>query len=101
MDRGPFTADTIPYEFADFAIANQCRTLVVPCNWLDPGTGMDADWSTSTINYWAERLYPLWADSDSGVVSPKQEETDVLVLICNRTGVELGKYLVPSSIFDS
>lgn len=100
MTGGPFTVDTIPYEFADFAVANHCRTLVVPCNWLDPGTAMHSDWSSSTVNYWAERLYPLWADAesdfDSGAPPQNEEGTDILVLICNRTGVELGEHLYHS-----
>lgn len=92
MASPPFTPDTIPYEFANFALENRCRTLVLLCNWIDPGTKPEVEWSVDTINYWAERLFPLWDDTGANDPSSSTTEGDdnVLVIICNRTGVELG-----------
>jgi hypothetical protein len=92
----PFTPTTIPYEFADFALENCCKTLVLLCNWLDPGTGSEIEWSVDTINYWARRLFPLWDDSgipDSSASASNEGDDSVLVVICNRTGVELGQHM--------
>lgn len=89
----PFTPTTIPYEFAEFALENSCRTLVLLCNWLDPGTKPEIEWSIDTINYWAERLFPLWDDARANDgPSSREGNNDILVIICNRTGVELGQY---------
>jgi hypothetical protein len=92
----PFTPTTIPYEFADFALENSCRTLVLLCNWLDPGTKPEIEWSIDTVNYWAERLFPLWDDSgaNDALSSSREGDDGTLVIICNRTGVELGQYRV-------
>ncbi|KAF8305666.1 carbon-nitrogen hydrolase [Clavulina sp. PMI_390] len=123
ISPGPFTVSTIPYEVADFVLANECRTLVAPCNWLDPGTHLDRNWCLGTVNYWTNRLYPLWADPDEDVHADEDEEDgsdvmsthsgseatkveteeagednslatdagrDVLAVICNRSGTELG-----------
>ena len=86
MSPPPFTPTTIPYEFAEFVLQNSCRTLVLLCNWLDPGTKLHIEWSIDTVNYWAERLFPLWDDT-----AANGEDDNVLVIICNRTGVELGE----------
>lgn len=101
VGSGPYTLSTVPYELADFVGVNECQTLILLCNWLDPGTRPEIDWSVDTVNYWANRLWPLIdpsleddtddAKTACSVNDTESPDNDVLVVICNRTGTELGK----------
>lgn len=122
MDMNPITSkiitsyEDIPYELADFAIEHDARILLLLANWLDPGKAGDADeWCDSTINYWAQRVWPMFkGDEDESSASNSKSGEDAsaatndtaakadspslderLVVICNRTGVEKGTFPFP------
>lgn len=99
------------YELADFAIQKNARILVVLCAWLDSGESPDSQLDMANINYWAERVRPLWerpgATIDHAGASPHHlaidpgalsrtpevaEDRETIVVICNRTGIERGKW---------
>ena len=97
-------------ELAEFAIEKNARILVVLCAWLNSGTSPDSQWDTENINYWAERVRPLWewpvkSDNHAGsslhqlALGPGTtretpdavESRETIVVICNRTGIERGE----------
>ena len=95
-----------PYELAAHCAAQGTDVLVLLNAWLDSqqDTADDTDWQT--INYWALRLRPLWAkvaeeaagagarDSVAGGRSAdggRKPGEELLVVVCNRCGVENGK----------
>ncbi|KAJ6508297.1 carbon-nitrogen hydrolase [Mycena sanguinolenta] len=79
-----------PFEVADFCLDQKTNLLVLLNAWLDSGEQPEEDYDMHTMNFWAERLRPLWVES-----SPASQET--LVIICNRGGAENGKTFAGSS----
>ena len=84
-----------PYELADYCLAKKTNVLVLLNAWLyseqDTEDNSDKDpddtYAWTTLNYWAQRLRPLWAKSTSNTLG--EEET--IVVVCNRSGEEGGK----------
>ncbi|KAG8989088.1 Carbon-nitrogen hydrolase [Tulasnella sp. 427] len=82
-----------PFELAEFCIEQKVDTLVIPCAWLDSEEG--TDWDIGTVNYWCNRLQPLWSKGpDVGDGAGGQQ---IAVVICNRTGFERGTQFCGSS----
>ena len=102
------------YELAEFAVQKNARILVVLCAWLQSGDSSDSQWDILNINYWMERVRPLWERPEilsvnhAGTSFPPPalgpgttretleavEDRETIVVISNRTGIEQGEYLV-------
>ena len=83
MDLNPkdFIAPFTSYEYANYLLNNQITLILLPMAWL-LHSEYDRDYageSTSTLEYWIQRLSPL-------VTDVKQRT----VVVCNRTGEEEG-----------
>ncbi|KAF9240206.1 carbon-nitrogen hydrolase [Melanogaster broomeanus] len=121
-----------PYELAQHCVQSGTRLLVLLNAWLhsgkeepgkraakpgqedddpeqsdggDASKGMDPNWET--LDYWAARLRPLWAN-DKGTQNTKgghkvkskdkkEGPEELLVVLCNRFGHERGKTFAGSS----
>jgi protein N-terminal amidase len=100
-----------PYELASHCISNKANVLILLNAWLDSEKSQDEAHDWSTLNYWAARLQPLWAndeenrsddhDSESGepptlsangVDESKLKGKETIVVISNRSGEENGKF---------
>lgn len=89
-----WTIEEGPYELADHCLAQKASLLILLNAWLQSEKSSkddDTDWST--LNFWAARLRPLWAESDnpveqSDVDAPGAQRT--VVIACNRSGEENG-----------
>ncbi|RHZ84067.1 hypothetical protein Glove_86g173 [Diversispora epigaea] len=84
LNRYQFKAPFDVYEFADFHL--QQRTKIVLCSmaWLsnnDNYNDNDNNHEISTINYWCNRLSPLILNNNNDI-------GNILVVVCNRTGIE-------------
>ena len=111
----PTTDGDLPLvcELAEFAIQKSARILVVLCAWQNSSDPPDSQWDMTNIGYWAERVRPLWElpgtsvdlagaslhhlPLDSGTTSETPEiveDRKTIVVICNRTGIERGEWLV-------
>ncbi|KAI0763655.1 carbon-nitrogen hydrolase [Trametes elegans] len=102
-----------PYEIADYCIAQRTNLLVLLNAWLDSGEEPEEETDWRTLNYWASRLWPLWAkvaeegdDAERGSNSSGKGPSDssgrrpgeeVLVVVCNRCGTENGITFAGSS----
>jgi protein N-terminal amidase len=111
-----------PFELADYCLEHEVNVLVMVNAWLDSGVvdasgseepeNLEADFHT--LNYWANRLRPLWArqqlEADSGEArdgkaaessaSSSDGELDLrrsIIVMCNRIGEEKGKPFAGSS----
>ena len=117
MDLNPFPSSMggdpfLDCELAEFAIQKNARILVVLCAWLNSGSSPDSQLDMTNINFWAERVRPLWERpavsanhagsgleqlaSVSGMTvetSEAVEDRETIVVICNRTGIERGEQL--------
>lgn len=80
------TADG-PYELADYCLKEKTNVLVLLNAWIDSAEDPDDRHDMYTVDFWAERLRPLWLESSSA-----SQET--FVVVCNRGGDENGK--IPS-----
>jgi len=72
--------------------------------WLDSEEEQDEEEDVSTLNYWATLLRPLWyrIGSDSRRETDSElpdglEDTETVVVVCNRSGVENGATFAGSS----
>ncbi|KAF8215013.1 carbon-nitrogen hydrolase [Mycena galopus ATCC 62051] len=83
------TADG-PYEVADYCLTQRTNLLVLLNAWLDSGEQPESDYDIHTIDFWAERLRPLWVESTSA-------SQEIRVVVCNRGGDENGKTFAGSS----
>ncbi|KAJ7133620.1 carbon-nitrogen hydrolase [Mycena epipterygia] len=81
-----------PYELADYCLTEKTDILVMLNAWLDSGEQPDDEHDIYTVDFWAERLRPLWVGSSSP--SSSQE---TLVVVCNRGGAENGKTFAGTS----
>ncbi|KAJ6585413.1 carbon-nitrogen hydrolase [Mycena capillaripes] len=79
-----------PYELADYCLMQKTDVLVMLNAWLDSGEQQEDEYDMHTIDFWAQRLRPLWLES-----VPDSQET--LVVVCNRGGDENGKTFAGSS----
>lgn len=111
-----------PYEVAEYCIAQKTNLLVLLNAWLDSQGNPRDDTDWQTINFWATRLRPLWAevvredahadanaedeaDSDAEAEDEAEDGADrhtsraeegrqpgeeLVVVVCNRCGVENG-----------
>jgi protein N-terminal amidase len=115
MDLNPHppNTDDDPFsvcELAEFAIQKNARILVVLCAWLHSGLSPDLQWDTVSIDYWSERVRPLWERPATSVghagqfphqlasgpdatreTSETVEDRETIVVISNRTGMERGE----------
>ncbi|KZV73176.1 carbon-nitrogen hydrolase [Peniophora sp. CONT] len=101
MDLNPFPAtndELEVFELAEHCIATRARVLVLLNAWLRSSSDGDGegeeegeDWGT--IRYWAHRLRPLY----TGEPAAEGEPSEVLVIVCNRTGSEGGLTFAGSS----
>ncbi|KAI0074048.1 hydrolase [Panus rudis PR-1116 ss-1] len=103
-----------PYEIAQHCIDTKSRVLIMLNAWLASGSGKEVsdennervDWTT--INYWAVRMRPLWADDKLGKEKSSpgtgrgdtEQVHETFALICNRCGEEDGtKFAGSSALF--
>ncbi|KAI0700374.1 carbon-nitrogen hydrolase [Cerioporus squamosus] len=104
-----------PYEIAEYCIAQKTSLLVLLNAWLDSGSSPDEDTDWQTINYWAARLRPLWAEvvkeeedataeagghaseSSSEEGEGRKPGEELVVVVCNRCGEENGITFAGSS----
>jgi len=101
-----WTLETGPYELADYCVLKQTKLLILLNAWIDSDTNVEGEQDWQTIKFWAARLRPLWAESESD--SPvnlarghgRSDNTDgdeTIVVICNRSGIENGTTFAGSS----
>ncbi|KAJ6504696.1 carbon-nitrogen hydrolase [Mycena vitilis] len=81
-----------PYEMANYCLTQKTDLLVLLNAWLDSEEQQEDEYDMHTMDYWAQRLRPLWSKSDG---SPNVRET--IVVVCNRGGHENGKTFAGSS----
>ncbi|TFK85333.1 carbon-nitrogen hydrolase [Polyporus arcularius HHB13444] len=99
-----------PYEIAEYCIAQKTNLLVLLNAWLDSGSSPDEDIDWQTINYWATRLRPLWAQvvkEDAAAAEAvghagdpeegRRPGEELVVVVCNRCGEENGITFAGSS----
>ncbi|KAF9485760.1 carbon-nitrogen hydrolase [Pholiota conissans] len=98
MDLNPQTPDWTsasgPYEIADYCIAQKSNVLLLLNAWLDSNEEPEDEEDWHTLNYWAARTRPLWAEN------PKDDPSnghETIVIVSNRTGDENGKKFAGSS----
>ncbi|KAJ3747598.1 carbon-nitrogen hydrolase [Lentinula detonsa] len=102
-----WTLEEGPYEIANYALTQNADILVLLNAWLDSAKEESEDMDWHTLNYWAARLRPLWANGNGNTNSAAEnmQEEDVesvngkemIVVVCNRTGEEKGKIFAGSS----
>ncbi|KDQ25683.1 hypothetical protein PLEOSDRAFT_1078142 [Pleurotus ostreatus PC15] len=100
-----WTIEEGPYELASHCLDSKADLLILLNAWLQSEKSSqedDTDWST--LNFWAARLRPLWAESDNSNDKPVLSPPDVrrtVVIACNRSGEENGvKFAGSSACFD-
>jgi protein N-terminal amidase len=102
MDLNPLPENLTwpaPCELASFALSNRSQILVILCAWLDSKEDPRSAWDTTTIQFWIERLLPLWSKSSpdlrpmNGMEVPDDHD-ETIVVICNRSGLERGKMIL-------
>ncbi|KAJ7728815.1 carbon-nitrogen hydrolase [Mycena maculata] len=91
MPPHSWTSEDGPYELADYCLKENTNILVMLNAWLDSGKQPEEEHDIHTLNFWAERLRPLWLESSS----PASQDT--LVVVCNRGGDENGTTFAGSS----
>lgn len=83
-----------PYELASRCISDKSNLLILLNAWLELPEEANEDKASTTMNFWAQRLIPLW-ETREGVAADDGQEVNVI--ICNRTGTETGKKFCGSS----
>lgn len=78
-----------PYELASYCVAENSNLLILLNAWLESPEDIGEDYAWGTLNFWAERLRPLWEKQGS----PANDQRGVSVVVCNRTGKENGEFL--------
>jgi protein N-terminal amidase len=81
-----------PYEIASHCIAEKSNLLILLNAWLESPEDAGDDQAWATMNFWAHRLLPLWKPQEGASTN---DQRDVGVVICNRTGNENGESYVP------
>ena len=93
--RSPWTLDGGPYELAEHCLKTGSSLLILLNAWLDSEVEEDREEDISTMNYWATLLRPLWYrkdDEPTDEVKKAPEDVETTVVICNRSGIENGKW---------
>lgn len=75
-----------PYELADYCLTEKTDILVLLNAWLDSAEQPEEEHDIHTLDFWAERLRPMWLESSLSL-APR----DTFVVVCNRGGAENGK----------
>jgi protein N-terminal amidase len=73
-----------PFELADHCLAENSNILVLLNAWLESGEQPQDEYDMHTMNFWAERLRPLWQEAGG------ESMHETLVVVCNRGGSENG-----------
>jgi len=107
----PKSWDTLdgPYEIADYCLSQQADVLVLLNAWLESFEDDQNDHAWGTLNFWAQRLRPLWVGNGQTDVEGDSPSTDegandsatrphTDVIICNRTGEENGMHCLTSAL---
>jgi protein N-terminal amidase len=88
-----------PYELADHCLKTGSGLLILLNAWLDSEEEEDMEEDISTMNYWATLLRPLWCrmgnNGEGGEDAEPQnisEDSETIVVICNRSGTENGEH---------
>jgi protein N-terminal amidase len=104
MDLNPqslsWTIHGGPYELADHCMKTGSGLLILLNAWLDSEEEKDMEEDISTMNYWATLLRPLWFrmgnngedGEDHAEPQNKSEDSETIVVICNRNGTENGEH---------
>ena len=93
--RSPWTLDGGPYELAEHCLKTGSSLLILLNAWLDSEVEEDREEDISTMNYWATLLRPLWYrkdDEPTDEVKKAPEDVETTVVVCNRSGIENGKW---------
>jgi len=77
-----------PYEIASYCLAENSNLLILLNAWLESPEDIDGDHAWTTMDFWAQRLRPLWEQREGISTNDKREMN---VVICNRTGNENGE----------
>jgi len=87
MDLNPYRyiAPFLKYEFATHVLASSAVLVLIPMAWLtnEPPSSIETNPEAPDINtlrYWCSRLEPLLQDKGRG--------QEVLIVLCNRSGME-------------
>jgi len=103
-----------PYELADYTLKEKTKLLVLLNAWLlssEPRQIDDEKHDWNTLQYWADRLRPLWAKAgspppasgvsqDTANTNEDAQQDETIVVVCNRSGTENGTtFAGTSSIF--
>jgi len=103
---GDWTRHDGPYELASHCLSNKANVLILLNAWLDSGNDLEESFDWGTLNYWAARLQPLWAsdeedrsgdydlESEGPLDESESKGKETIVVVCNRSGKENGKYLM-------
>ena len=83
-----------PYEIASYCVAEKTNLLILLNAWLESPEDTGEDHAWTTMNFWGHRLRPLW-ELREAVSGDNQGEMNVL--ICNRTGTENGEFHIEYS----
>jgi len=109
MDLNPqslsWTIHGGPYEIADHCMKTRSGLLILLNAWLDSEEEKDMEEDISTMNYWATLLRPLWFrmgnnredGEDHAELQNISEDSETIVVICNRNGTENGVTFAGSS----
>jgi len=103
--RSPWTLNGGPYELAEHCLKTGSGLLVLLNAWLDSGEEPDDEDDISTLNYWATLLRPLWhrmdkergSNGEDDEPQNASEDSETVVVVCNRSGVENGSTFAGSS----
>lgn len=97
MDLNPqvpeWTSAGGPFEIADYCVAQKANVLLLLNAWLDSREESDEDKDWQSLNYWAARTRPLWAENSMGTAS----DHETVFIVCNRAGEENGKHIAVQS----
>jgi protein N-terminal amidase len=65
-----------PYELASHCISNKANVLILLNAWLDSEKDQNEAYDWSTLNYWAARLQPLWANDEENRSDDHDSESE-------------------------
>ncbi|PVF91156.1 carbon-nitrogen hydrolase [Serendipita vermifera] len=82
---------------------DQSHVLVILCAWLDSKENSHSAWDMTTIQFWIERLLPLWSKTSPDLrhiegMEASDDHDETIVVICNCTGLERGSLFCGCSL---